>query len=506
MSRLRRNELLALALVLGLGLLHLPFPFNWDQALFTLGARRLAAGGVLYRDFWDIKQPGIYWFYQAAGRLFGFHEVGIHLFELLWMMAFAVTLLVTLRRRWGPGLAATLAPLLSVGAYYAATGDVHLTKVEGLVGFPLYLTLWFATDADGVEPRARRLFVSGLCGAVVLLFKLIFAPIVGAFWLIALVGLWRRRGAVRALAVVALPAALGLALPLGAMLAYFARYHLLGVLWWTYVIYPGVLITHAQGSHTARVSGSIVWFLLRFSPLLGLAIMGAGVARARRDWLGLGLALWAALAIPIIFVQRWSGWEYHYLLFVVPLGLLGAVGIGGLWTRLDRLGLEAPAARRVVAAGLVALFAGLIGIAAVKTVLLVRDGCGLTAAGRAAYRTRMGPFYATTLRDVAFLDEPGRVAGPVFALGNPLVYLLARRPAAPAFDCGTFPAEWGEREWSALTSRLERVPPAYLLVDVDYLPLLRGDRPPAGPFAAFLVDRYRALRTSDLGVWYERVR
>ena len=101
LARLRRSRSGATTLlaVLALGLIHLPYPFNWDPSLFTLGAQRLAAGGVLYRDFWDLKQPGIYWFCAVAGRFFGFSEPGVHLFELLWMMAFALTLLVTLHRR-----------------------------------------------------------------------------------------------------------------------------------------------------------------------------------------------------------------------------------------------------------------------------------------------------------------------------------------------------------------------------------------------------------------------
>ena len=48
------GEAFALLAVLVLGLLHLPHPFDWDQSMFVLGGQRLAAGGVLYRDFWDL--------------------------------------------------------------------------------------------------------------------------------------------------------------------------------------------------------------------------------------------------------------------------------------------------------------------------------------------------------------------------------------------------------------------------------------------------------------------
>lgn len=504
--RLSRSETLALLAVLLLGLIHLPHPFNWDQSLFLLGGQRLAAGGVLYRDFWDVKQPGIYWFYALAGRLFGFSEPGIHLFELLWMMGFAVTLLVTLRRRWGPGPAATLAPLFAVGGYYAAAGDLHLTQVEGLAGFPLYLTLWLASTGDGEEPRAWRAFVSGLCGAVVLLFKLAFLPIVGAFWLLALADAARRRGTGRALAAIALPALLGVALPLAATLAYFARLRLLGALGWTYFTYPAFLLTRLQGTHVNRLFDGLQWFLLRFAPLLGLAVVGAGLARSRRDSLGLGLRLWFLAGVLVILIQRWSWWQYHYLLLVPPLGALGAAGAGALWSRLDRLGAESGRARRLAAAGLVSLFAGLLGLAAMKTVLLARERFALTPADRAAYQRRVSPLYLGFSQDVALLNEPGRRPGSLFVLDDPVVYRLAGRPVAPAFHGVLFFREMEEAEWSVLTSRLERDPPAYLLVEWRFMPLLTGPAPRVARFAAFLAGGYRVAFTTERGAWYERAR
>ena len=54
---------------------------------------------MLYRDFWDVKQPGIYLFYLVGGSVLGYSEVALHLFELAYQLAFAVVLIVTLRGR-----------------------------------------------------------------------------------------------------------------------------------------------------------------------------------------------------------------------------------------------------------------------------------------------------------------------------------------------------------------------------------------------------------------------
>jgi hypothetical protein len=504
--RLSRNESLTLFVVLVLGLIHLPHPFGWDQSLFTLGAERLAAGGVLYRDFWDLKQPGIYWFYAVAGRLFGFSEPGIHLLELLWMMAFALTLLATLRRRWGPGPAATLAPLFVVGAFYAGATDYYLTQVEGLVGFPLYLTLWFATRGADEEPRAWRAFASGLCGAVVLLFKLVFLPLVGVFWLLALVDVARRSGLARALAVVALPVALGFFLPIAAVLVFFVRLDVLGTLLWTYFTYPAFLLTQIQGGQAARLVDGLQRFLLRFAPLVGLATVGAGATVGRRDSLGLGLVVWLVVGIPVILVQRWSGWSYHDLLLLAPLGVLAAVGVGTAASFLDRAAVEGRAARRLAVAGLIALFIGLLGFASLKGVQLARGRFALTAADRATYQEQVSEHYRSVSQDAALLAAAGRRPGTIFTIENPIVYRLAGRVPAPAFRGVLFPLAMGPAEWAALTERLACAPPAFILIEDRYLPLFEGTAPRAASLAAYLAAGYRMAFTTERGTWYERVR
>ena len=65
----------ALTFVIALGLSKLAYPLMGDQALFLLGGRTIDGGGILYRDFWDIKPPGIFLFYFIAGKLFGFSEM-----------------------------------------------------------------------------------------------------------------------------------------------------------------------------------------------------------------------------------------------------------------------------------------------------------------------------------------------------------------------------------------------------------------------------------------------
>ena len=49
-----RLDLASFALIVVIGILRLPQAFNGDQALFTVGAAKMAKGALYYRDFWDI--------------------------------------------------------------------------------------------------------------------------------------------------------------------------------------------------------------------------------------------------------------------------------------------------------------------------------------------------------------------------------------------------------------------------------------------------------------------
>src|SRR3954454_6581937 len=190
--RLQRADLWVLAVIAALGVLVSVQPFTGDQALFAAGARQLRHGDVLYRDFWDVKQPGIYAFYLVGGTLFGFSELAIHLFELAVLLAFSVLLQISLRDRFTTSWVASVVPLLVVGTYYAGADPLGLTQVESLIGVPLFVALWLTVKAgDAPEHEHALLFGSGVAGGIVLVLKLVFAPILAAFWLVAFVHIWR---------------------------------------------------------------------------------------------------------------------------------------------------------------------------------------------------------------------------------------------------------------------------------------------------------------------------
>ena len=158
----------SLLVIAALGVLASVQPFTGDQALFASGARQLAHGDVLYRDFWDVKQPGIYAFYLLGGELFGYGEIRLHLVELGVLLGCATVLGISLRDRFRHRWIAGVVPLLVVGTFYATVEPVQLGQVESLVGTPLYVTLWSGTRASRSRRPAPWLFGAGVAGGIAL--------------------------------------------------------------------------------------------------------------------------------------------------------------------------------------------------------------------------------------------------------------------------------------------------------------------------------------------------
>lgn len=165
-------------------------PFAGDQALFLIGSRMLDNGAILYRDFWDIKQPGIFWFYEIGGKLFGFSQEGVRLCELIWLLGFGVVLIVTLQRVLDNRWTAIVAPVAYLGTYFGCASFWEMTQVEVIAPFPIYAAAFFlAREYEDRKTQTIGFAVAGLLAASAVVFKLVFALI-----FIPLLGLRSRAG------------------------------------------------------------------------------------------------------------------------------------------------------------------------------------------------------------------------------------------------------------------------------------------------------------------------
>jgi hypothetical protein len=486
-----------------LGLLRLAEPLWGDQALFVVGGQAIHAGGVLYRDFWDLKPPGIYGLYALAGSLFGFTSVGVHTLDLIWMLTLAIVLRVTLvpyfKRRW----IAQIIPWLMVGSYFALIDSRQQMQVESLVGLPLYLVVWCTLKAaQQPAQRWRWLIGSGLAGGGVLLFKLIYLPLLLALWSVYLAhGLVaQRRSFVPALWQTSWPLAVGTLLPIVPVILYWQSQGLLGDVFYTLVQYPPRLIqTHAPRPMIALIR-AVGWFGVTFLPLLGLT--GLGIYRSLRRWqlLTLQLLVWLGLGLVMILLQSQSWWSYHFMLLLLPVAVLAGYGIDWTIDAVRSPQMRAFRHRRYLKILLLGCLAWL-GMAQIYTVITIAQAMGQSAlpispAAQLQYQIHVEPLYKALNQEAEFLRQADRQPGPIYVIGNPVLYLLAERSQAVPLQ-GWVSEILLPEQWRQLESQLIAAKPHYIHVthfDAGYM-----DK----QFQAFLQARYGLAQSSEIGIWYE---
>jgi hypothetical protein len=503
----------AIALTIGstvlLGLMRLPEPLWGDQALFLVGGQAIRDGALLYRDFWDLKQPGIYGLYALAGSLFGFNTVGMHLVDWLWMGTLALVLRSTLKHTFKRSGIADLLPWLCVGTYFAVIDSRQQMQIESLMGLPIYLAIWCNIQAaQQPAKRWRWLMLSGIAGGVVILFKLVYLPLLCALWLVYLVhqlrqsrGLpWGTLGQpawqpmVRVLWQTTWPLAIGLMLPLLPVIGYWAATHTLDIAWYTQLQHPAKMMQGLPAKPIKVLIVAIGWAVMRFFPLVLLAGYALSQMRHRLNLLTTQLIVWLGLGLAMIVAQGQSWWTYHFLLLLVPVSILAAYG-------LDRLlavqrGLKQILARRL------ALFCVswlvLLNLWAIGDMgkIMTRSGLPLTPASQLQYQLLKAPLYRELAHDMEFLKQPGTRPGKIYVIGNPVAYVLAdRQQAVPLL--GWISEMLLPEQWQELASQLTVAHPNYLYVMREHDHLID----PA--FRQFLTTHYAPVQTLDFGTWYQ---
>ncbi len=543
----------ALGLVILAGGLCLAFPFWGDQALFTIYGRELTRGAVLYRDVFDVKQPGIFVFYALGGSLFGFTEVGIHLFELVYWVAFSVFALTALppyfATRWAPALV----PIFTMVVYYFSAGLLDLTQVEIIVAFPTILAWWLLDRARaGTRTGVGRYAAAGLAAATVVLLKHLYVLIVLAFLVYAVVR-DRRTGAPGGDVVRRLGAfTTALVVPLLAVAVYFAVYGQLGRIWWAYFeLAPSAQLTGPRPFNYLVFGGRR--FLIAHAPVLTLAAIACvnvvrDRARPRLD-LVVGMVLWVLVGGAAFLIQGWP--EYKWSLFTVPVGVLGVVGVDASFGWIQRLQhrdrwtlvamggslavlssvvathpqiqtvlllsivigaavgtaavmVHTGRARDVLRWVLVAMLAISVGVLAPgpvrKARLLAAHDFAATVEARADLRASLNQAYAAADRDLAILGREPVVPGPLYVFGDPIVLLrAARRQGAPILGWG--PEFLDARAWRELYEELRAAPPAYIVVD-PYIGSFVEKRYPK--ILTLIESRYEVAFVGQTGTWYRR--
>lgn len=487
------------ALVGFLVLLHVPYPFDHDQGLFMAGARAMADGARLYVDFWDMKQPGIYWYYLAAGEAFGFDEVGLHVLDLLWMLALCWVLIHIARRAMRSQLVVALTPLFCLGPFYAATSPWHLSQIEIIVALPLAGTMALLFDAR-CEDRslAARCAAAGALCALVLVLKAMLVVIPVAMIALALWDAQRRSNAslgdllVRGIA----PALAGGVAALMPACLYLWDTGTLGDALWTLFTYPRLAVAEYPTAPLWRLRLGTEWFVHATWALLPFALIGAWHDLKRGSRLAMLATLWLIGSGIETLVQSLSWWEYHFDLFFVPLGLLAARGFDVLASA--ETPRHAQIRRSLAAIGLVVLVATIAVPIAQKASIVFASPSPF--ANRIAVMERIDHGFETVVQEEHLLDDPVSLPGDIAVLGGDgRMMLYAHRPILWKVNGAAHFLAWQVRDEAAA---IERDRPAYIYLAPSsrYLYTHGTDE-----IERYVASHYVAkLRDVRDGVWYER--
>lgn len=489
--------LVTLALAV-LGAVNLPMPLHGDAALYQMGAQALADGAMLYRDFWDLKQPGIYLFHWLAGSVFGFTEVGLHTFEFLYLLGFAVLQALVLRRHFRLQWLAPIVPLLTVGIYFARATEWHLTQPAILLTPPLFAALALAAE----RPTPRRAALAGAAGGLAVVFKFAMVPVLGVLFVAA--GIVERRVHGTGVAAVwrrlLLPSLLGGLVVICALASWLYAEHALAPFLELFHSW-GPAAMDVRGPHPyGRVYSSLIWFLRSFAPWLVLA------ACARVGWSGLArerlfvLAGVVAVAGGIsIATEPFAGWEFDCLMLSAPVALLAMRGLEGV---LLVVGARYSSRGRVLVAAAVLLVAA--APSADDWLVKARNLAAyshLAGARDHAFQRAVSAQYASLWASTAFLRDPASTPGPIYVFGDPLIQRLAQRPSAGSVHGWAWEIQ-PEAIWRRLEGELVAQPPAFVFADEVHDSMITANAP---RLRALLDARFTPRNRAEEGTWYARV-
>ena len=469
-SSLRLFHYLYVGLLLLLGAVLLApmlvYPFGSDHGSFATTADVLRQGGMLYRDVWEIKPPGIYYLFAAAFAAFGRSMFAARLLDMLWTLAAAGVLALVGRRllSWRAGVIGAFCFL----AFYALGFDYwHTAQCDGFTSLPLALAALVVLIAE--ERRSKSLALSA--GALVGLAMLLKFTVAGFLALPLLAVLTARGEPLKGRLPRALCYLLGCAAPLALTALLLARAGTLGNM-------LQIVITWNSEYGRIRVGGAplkVLRFLLGGGflvlQLIGVLFLAGAISlildrRARPLWWF--LPAWA-LAMILGVVAQGKYFAYHWLPLLPPVGLLAGQG---LVFALDRVSQPfSGVGRRAMIAVCAVAMAALVGTAYwahFQRPLHYLLGSTPREQYLAEFVNPGGYFsFPADLAVAEYVKGHSDPTDHIFVWGlEPLVCFLADRPPASRFiHDALLLSPWSPESWRSLAvDDLRRTRPKFILV------------------------------------------
>jgi hypothetical protein len=164
----------------------LGYPRNHDTSAFLVIAQTIVDGGVPYRDSWDIKGPGVFFFHALCLLIFGSSDLSLRVFDAVWQILTALVIGQIASHLYRSERARVIAAVGYLALYFSQSSP-GWTQSDGPLN--LFLAAGFYYFLKALEGDAWRDWtLAGAGVGVAILFKLPFGL---AGVLMLLIALWR---------------------------------------------------------------------------------------------------------------------------------------------------------------------------------------------------------------------------------------------------------------------------------------------------------------------------
>ncbi len=358
---------IVLMFVLLVGLRPPSVQLDYDVGIWTLCARDMNQGGLLYEDIWDHKGPMVFMLYSVVYRLVGYSPVAINCLGILLLAVLAVEVFFLTRMLFGRFAGAAAATFLLLAGVFPS---------GQFVGPELMMEVWmvpaFIAALVGLRRRQTSLILlSGiLAGMAFQVHGVVGLHIAVLVLVVAAYTIWVARGPIRQAVGLALVTVGGLLVPfagfcllfhrLGTLNDYFGRWIIDNLMY----VRGGRLVRGFDTAHQLvlfvrdeMVANPVFWL----AAFTGAMLMIVLIARRQEEWqepqrrweAGF-LIMWLLFAAGGIAL---SGRYYpHYLMQALPVAAIMA-GLAAKHTHqlLRRLETSNYARSLLLAAGVMLL-------------------------------------------------------------------------------------------------------------------------------------------------------
>lgn len=499
------TALVVLSIIIIIGITKSSTILGGDQSLFVVIAQLLDSGKILYKDIFDYKQPGIYLFYLIAGKTIGWSDVSIHLFELGYWVVFSLTLFFVIRKYslFHSNYFNSLLPFFIVGVYYCNALSFHLTQLEAIIIFPLFLIVWLLDKAYKAG-NGNNLFVTyfaiGILIGIVLLSKLVFSPIIFSFLLIHFIFTLKSKNVTYIISKQIFPMIVGFVIPLSIFLFYVFIHRIENLVFDIFFRIPTSVVALEDQIDLNRLISSIKWFLRKMSLLLILAFIGVFLFLKKESHFLSLIVAWGVIGFLVILMQKTSWWSYHFQLLYLPIGIFAAMGLDYILYHLLRY-TQPPTQ----------LIKGLLIITICYFFLHKQfDTFWHHSFGSQNYTKLISYDYAKD--DVADIIKVLKEGDTMYVGGNPRMYLLASR--LPELSSNGWILEYYlDFQWEQFYHEFKNKPPTYLFINHD----LQSNTKHSGRYDyhtliqskneklwQLIVNSYEEYITVENGKWYKK--